>query len=84
MLAWEATGKVKILNDKTQPTRVPYVKTPQANCIDLCINTPGLEKSVRKWTLDKKRAWTPAKAIWTGEMKNGDKVYKRVTPTDQL
>ena len=63
VLAWQETGKVKILNDKTQPTRVPYVKTPQANCIDLCINTPGLEKSVRKWTLDKKRAWTPAKAI---------------------
>ena len=43
MLAWEATGKVRILNDKTQPTRVPYVKTHQSNCIDLGIITPGLE-----------------------------------------
>ena len=27
--------------------------------------------------------WSPATSIWTGEMKNGDKVYKRGTITDQ-
>ena len=69
MPAWEATGKVKILNDKTQPMRVPYVKTHRANCLDLGIITPGLEKTVKKWTLDKTQAWSPASAIWTGEIK---------------
>ena len=51
------SGKVKILNDKTQHTRVPYVKTHQANCFDL---GTGLEKSVNKWSLDKIRTWSPA------------------------
>ena len=83
MLAWEATGKIIILNDRNQPTRAPYVETHQANCIDLGIITLGLKKSVRKWSLDTKRAWTPATAIRTGAWDtNGDKVYKRGTASD--
>ena len=42
----------------------------------------SLEKSVKKWQLDKNQTWSPATAIWTGEMKNGDKVYKRGKPKD--
>ena len=41
MLAWEASKKVIL-----QPTRVPYVKSYQSNCLDMGIITPGLEKLV--------------------------------------
>ena len=42
MPTWEATGKVRILNDRSQPTRVPFAKTHQANCLNLVIITPRL------------------------------------------
>ena len=35
ILDWEETGKIKILNQRNKPTRVPRQTGYQANCIDL-------------------------------------------------
>ena len=47
-------GSNQILNDKEQPTRVTDKKIDQAKCLDLGIITPGLAKSVKKFSLNKK------------------------------
>ena len=49
ILAWEASGEVRILNN------IPFFKGQQQNCIDLAMKSPGLEKILKGFTLDKKR-----------------------------
>ena len=49
ILDWENSGKVRILNNKSEPTNVPYIKFHHENCLDLAIITPGLVKgSIRR------------------------------------
>ena len=78
ILDWESLGKVKIVNDKIKPTRVPSQATHQANCLDLAITTPGLYETGIKFTLDEKREWTPAQVASTGiRESNGDTIFKQ-------
>ena len=63
MLEWETNKKAIIINDNDQPTIVHNKKGEWANYLDLGIVTPGLSTSVKKFTLNKKREWTPAVAI---------------------
>ena len=51
ILEWEETGKIRILNDKQIPTRVPR-KGDQANCLDLMMITAGLEKRTYNYEVD--------------------------------
>ena len=66
ILEWEESGKIKILNQKNEATRVPRQAGYQANCIDLGLATPGLEESGVKFTLAKKKDWTPTEIETTG------------------
>ena len=46
---WEKSGKVRILNDKSKPTRVPTQENYQPNCVDLAFVPPGLtEKGIKQ------------------------------------
>ena len=54
ILDWDKTWEVKILNNKSEPTHIPYIKEHQENCIDLAFITPGLEKDLKSYTLDTK------------------------------
>ena len=74
MLAWDASKKVKMVNDKQWPTRVPYRKGDQANCLDLGIITSGLEKSVKKWSL----------LGWQDGPKNGTKTVIKSNDRENL
>ena len=75
----ESYQQIVILTDKKQPKQVPDRKGDQANCLDVGIISPGLEKSVKEWSLDKKREWTHAAAVWT-QKRDGksDQIYRRV------
>ena len=80
---WEKSGKVRILNDKTRPTRVPTQKDSQANCVDLTFVTPGITAKGVTFTLDEKRAGTPTRVAPTGKKApNGDLIYQKTTPSD--
>ena len=57
----------------------------QANCLDLVIATSGLEESGIKFTLDKKREWTPAEVEPTGIVEsNGDTIFRKTKVSDHL
>ena len=76
---------MRILNDKTRPTRVPTQKDSQANCVDLTFVTPGITAKGVTFTLDEKRAWTPTKVAPTGKKApNGDLIYQKTTPSDHM
>ena len=60
---WEKSGKVRTLNDKNRPTRVPTLKEAQANCVDLAFVTPGITAKGVTFTLDETRAWTPISTL---------------------
>ena len=78
-------GKIKTLNQKNEPTRVPRQKGHQANCLDLGIATPGLEESGVKFTFDKKREWTPEEVEPTGIVEsNGDTIYRKTKVSDHM
>ena len=47
ILEWEGNGKVKFLNDKKEPTHVPYIKGPKHICLDVIMLTPGLKKKLK-------------------------------------
>ena len=47
ILEWEKTGEIRILNDKQEPTHIPFQKGHQRNCIDMVMITPGLEKKLQ-------------------------------------
>ena len=79
ILDWENTGKVRILNNKSELTHVPYIKGQEENCIDFAF---GLEKDLKSFTLDTKCEWTPETAEWTRKRKGEDKVYKRGKVSD--
>ena len=82
---WEKSGKVRILNDKTKPTRVPTQKKSQANCVDLTFVTPGITEKGVKFTLDETRAWTPARVAPTGKKApNGGLICRKTTPSDHM
>ena len=49
LLEWEGTGKVRILNDKKEPTYVPYIRGHKQNCLDVIMITPGLEKKLKSY-----------------------------------
>ena len=44
ILEWEETGEIRILNNKNEPTHVPFQKLQRKNCIDMVMITQGLEK----------------------------------------
>ena len=82
---WEKSGKVRILNDKSKPTRVPTQENYQPNCVDLAFVTPGLTEKGIKFKLDESREWTPARVAPTGKKaKNGDLIYIKTTPSDHM
>ena len=76
ILEGEETGKVRILNDKKEPTHVPYIKWQKKNCLELTMLIPGLEKRLKGYKLDIKRECTPAASVPT------DKVYVKGKPSD--
>ena len=45
----EESGEIKILNDKQDPTHVPFTKGQEQNCLDFMMITPVLEKRTRKY-----------------------------------
>ena len=61
LLKREGTGEIRILNDKKEPTHIPYIRHHKKNCKDVIMITPGLEKKLKRYKLDIHREWTPAK-----------------------
>ena len=55
ILEGEETGKVRILNDKKEPTHIPYIKGHKQNCLDVVILIPGLKKKLKGYKVDIKR-----------------------------
>ena len=82
ILEWEKTGEIKIINEKQEPTHVPFQKGQQQNCLDMMMITPGLEKKTRNYKLDIARGWTPARAEPTGEGTGPGKKYTHGQPSD--
>ena len=82
ILDWEKTGEIRILNDKQEPTHIPFQKDHQHNCLDMVMITPGLESKLKSYKLDIARDWTLARAEATGEGVGPDKVYLRGQPSD--
>ena len=52
ILAWEESGKVRILNKKYEPSHIPFIIGQQQNYIVLTMIIPGLEKKLKGFTLD--------------------------------
>ena len=52
ILDWEKTGEIQILNDKQEPTHIPFKKAHQRNFIDMVMITPGLESKLKSSKLD--------------------------------
>ena len=75
-------GEIRILNDRQEPTHIPFQKGLERNCIDMVMITTGLEKKLKSYKLDIAREWTPARAEATGEGMGPDKVYLRGQPSD--
>ena len=62
ILEWEETGETRTLNDKQEPTHIPFQKGHQRNFIDIVMITPGLERKLKSYKLNIAREWTPARA----------------------
>ena len=53
--------------------------------LDLGLATPGLKEAGVKFTLDKKREWTPAKIEPTGIVdRHGEKIYRKTKLSDHM
>ena len=84
ILEWEKTGDIRILNNKQIPTRVPYRKGDQANCLDLMMISPGLEDRTSNYKLDVDQEWSPARAEPTGQGKGSEMMYTRGKASDHM